>query len=133
MGQPGACDARGRGGNALRDQVPHRRVGAASQCRRLRPADPRAACRLEDIRRVGGMTLERHAESVSSSDRAGTAANPARYMAAVLGGLIAALAAFCALYASLYLTGYLPPPPLFNNVCADEKLVFFRNNPPADP
>jgi hypothetical protein len=30
-------------------------------------------------------------------------------------------------------TGYLPPPPLSNNVCTDENLVFFRNNPPADP
>ena len=79
------------------------------------------------------MSLERHAEDVSLDGRAVTVASPPRYMIAILGGLIAALAAFCATYGTLYMTGYLPPPPLSNNVCADEKLVFFRDNPPADP
>ncbi|WP_162917440.1 hypothetical protein [Dongia deserti] len=31
------------------------------------------------------------------------------------------------------MTAYLPPPPLTNNVCADEKLVFLRHNPPVHP
>jgi hypothetical protein len=58
---------------------------------------------------------------------------PARYMLAIAGGVVTALAMFCAFYATLYVTGYLPPPPLTNNVCADEKLVFLRENTPVDP
>ncbi|WP_119300679.1 hypothetical protein [Dongia deserti] len=54
-------------------------------------------------------------------------------MIAILGGAIAALAVFCATYGALYVTGYLPPPPLSNNICTDEKLLFFRRNPPAEP
>jgi hypothetical protein len=79
------------------------------------------------------MSLERHAEDVSLEDRAATVAGPPRYLIAILGGMIAALAVFCAMYGTLYVSGYLPPPPLSNNVCADEKLVFFRDNPPTDP
>ena len=79
------------------------------------------------------MSLERHAEDVSAEHRAVTVASPPRYLVAILGGLFAALAAFCATYGTLYVTGYLPPPPLSNNVCADEKLVFFRDNTPTDP
>lgn len=60
-------------------------------------------------------------------------AAPARYLGAILAGAIGALAVFCAVYGTLYLSGYLPPPPLSNNVCTDEKLVFFRDNPPAEP
>jgi hypothetical protein len=54
-------------------------------------------------------------------------------MFAIVGGAITALALFCGFYGVLYVTGYLPPPPLSNNVCADEKLVFLRENPPVDP
>ena len=79
------------------------------------------------------MSLERHAVGFSLETRAFLAAAPSRYMVAILGGLAIALAMFCAMYGVLYVTGYLPPPPLSNNVCADEKLVFFRNNPPQDP
>lgn len=78
------------------------------------------------------MSLERQAEGIAFGHRKLTAAS-ARYVVALVGGAIIALAMFCALYGSLYVTGYLPPPPLSNNVCADEKLVFLRNNHPADP
>lgn len=79
------------------------------------------------------MSLERQAEDVLLERRKTSVALPSRYIIAILGGLITALAAFCAMYGALYVTGYLPPPPLSNNVCTDEKLVFFRNNPPQDP
>jgi hypothetical protein len=58
---------------------------------------------------------------------------PGRYLTAILGGAVGALIVFCAAYGALYVTGYLPPPPLSNNVCTDQKLVFFRDNPPAEP
>ena len=44
-----------------------------------------------------------------------------------------ASAIFCAVHLGLYLAGHLPPPPLSNNVCVDEKLSFLRDNPPDDP
>lgn len=79
------------------------------------------------------MSLERPIENVGLSTRKPRAATASRYMTTVIGGAIAALAMFCAAYGTLYLTGNLPPPPLSNNVCTDEKLVFLRDNPPADP
>ena len=44
-----------------------------------------------------------------------------------------ASAALWALYLGLHLSGNLPPPPLSNNFCVDEKLAFLRENPPVDP
>lgn len=79
------------------------------------------------------MTLERPIESVGVGVRHPVTAIAGRYMIAVLLGAVTAFAAFCTLYGTLYFSGYLPPPPLSNNVCADEKLVFLRNNPPVDP
>jgi hypothetical protein len=79
------------------------------------------------------MSLERQIDSIGMSDRKSVAVTARRYLAAILGGTVTALAAFCALYGALYMTGYLPPPPLSNNVCADEKLVFLRHNLPGDP
>ena len=67
-----------------------------------------------------------------ADDRA-RATTSATYLVAILGGATTALALFCAFYGTLYVTGHLPPPPLTNNVCADEKLVFLRQNPPVDP
>jgi hypothetical protein len=56
-----------------------------------------------------------------------------RYFAAMLagallfvGGYFSALLAFAAM-------GRLPPPPIANNVCIDEKLSFLRDHPPASP
>jgi len=57
----------------------------------------------------------------------------ALYLLAVFAGAITALATFCAVYGSLYFAGILPPPPLSNSVCVDEKLVFLRNAPQIDP
>ena len=79
------------------------------------------------------MTLDRPIDSVDAGVRGPVAATAGRYIVAVLIGAIAAFAAFCTLYGTLYFSGYLPPPPLTNNVCADEKLVFLRKNPPEDP
>ena len=77
------------------------------------------------------MSLEKQMEA-GADDRA-RATTSATYMVAILGGATTALALFCAFYGTLYITGHLPPPPLTNNVCADEKLVFLRQNPPVDP
>ena len=79
------------------------------------------------------MSLEKPAEGAAIRQRKGSTVAPGYYLAGVLGGAIGALAVFCALYGALYVTGFLPPPPLSNNVCTDEKLVFFRENPPAEP
>jgi hypothetical protein len=79
------------------------------------------------------MSVDRQIEDAAPSDSAPRVAGPARYMVSFVGGAIAALALFCALYGTLYVTGYLPPPPLTNNVCADEKLVFLRRNTPVNP
>lgn len=79
------------------------------------------------------MSLEGPAKRAASRQRKLSRTAPGRYLAWILGGAVGALAAFCALYGALYVTGYLPPPPLSNNVCTDEKLVFFRENPPAEP
>lgn len=79
------------------------------------------------------MSLERPVEGVALGEGSPRVAMPARYMLALAGGAVMALALFCAFYGTLYATGYLPPPPLTNNVCADEKLVFLRRNPPSEP
>ena len=79
------------------------------------------------------MSLERQLEAARLSDRATAAPGPARYLAAVLGGGIAGLLAIGLFYGGLHMAGKLPPPPLSNNYCVDEKLVFLRNNPPTDP
>jgi hypothetical protein len=79
------------------------------------------------------MSLEEPAERAATRQRKAWRAAPGRYLAGILGGAIGALAVFCAVYSALYVTGYLPPPPLSNNVCTDEKLVFFRENPPTEP
>lgn len=79
------------------------------------------------------MSLERPMEDLDLSAGKPRVATAGRYLTAVIGGAVAALGMFCALYGTLYITGTLPPPPLSNNVCTDEKLVFLRDNPPADP
>jgi hypothetical protein len=56
-----------------------------------------------------------------------------RYLVALLGGSIGALGAFFCLLLTLDRTGHLPPPPIANNICIDEKLAFLRRNPPATP
>jgi hypothetical protein len=79
------------------------------------------------------MSMERQAEMVGMGGVSRSTSATARYMLAIVGGAATALALFCATYGALYVTGYLPPPPLSNNVCTEEKLVFLRRNPPADP
>lgn len=79
------------------------------------------------------MSLERHLERAPLSDRTRMVATPVLYLAAVLGGAVTALIAVGLFYGGLHMAGKLPPPPLSNNYCVDEKLVFLRNNPPADP
>ena len=79
------------------------------------------------------MSVERHIETIGASVRRPVAATAGRYLAALLLGAAAAFASFCAVYGTLYLAGYLPPPPLSNSVCVDEKLAFLRDNPQIDP
>jgi hypothetical protein len=55
------------------------------------------------------------------------------YLVALFGGLLAGLATLGAFYGGLQLAGQLPPPPLSNSVCVDEKLVFLRNHPIGEP
>lgn len=56
-----------------------------------------------------------------------------RYLGAVVGGLLAALSVFVSIFALLEATDRLPPPPIANNLCLDEKLAFMRDNPPENP
>ncbi len=79
------------------------------------------------------MSLEGQSKGAASPPPMSWRSGPGRYLVAILSGAVGALAVFCAVYGTLYVTGNLPPPPLSNNVCTDEKLVFFRDNPPADP
>lgn len=79
------------------------------------------------------MSLERQVETVELGSMSALASATARYTLAIVGGAVAALALFCGTYGALYVTGDLPPPPISNNVCTDEKLVFLRQNPPTDP
>lgn len=79
---------------------------------------------------------------VHSRDRAETRAPtvaqaPARvgpkYLVGLMAGSIGALGAFFCLLFALDQTGHLPPPPIANNICIDEKLAFLRRNPPVTP
>ena len=79
------------------------------------------------------MSMERYLETIGLSVRRPLAATAGRYLAALAFGAVAAFASFGAVYGTLYLTGHLPPPPLSNSVCVDEKLAFLRNNPQVDP
>jgi hypothetical protein len=56
-----------------------------------------------------------------------------RYLVALLIGGIATLAAFVGLLLILDRMGHLPPPPIANNICIDEKLSFLRRHPPTTP
>lgn len=56
-----------------------------------------------------------------------------RYVLMVASGAAMALIMLCGFYGALHQSGHLPPPPLSNNLCADEKLVFLRNNVPSKP
>jgi hypothetical protein len=79
------------------------------------------------------MNIDRYSESIDQAGRKLPEAAAGRYVGAVVGGAVLAIAALCALYGTMYQTGHLPPPPLSNNVCVDEKLVFMRDQPLSDP
>jgi hypothetical protein len=55
------------------------------------------------------------------------------YVGTLAIGAMAGLATLCSVYLALHLAGHLPPPPLSNNYCVDEKLAFLRENPPRHP
>lgn len=61
------------------------------------------------------------------------ASSAGRYIRWLGGGAIATLAALAGLYAGTAQTEYLPPPPLSNTLCIDEKLAFLRDHPPVRP
>jgi hypothetical protein len=67
------------------------------------------------------------------SPRTSLAGSAGAYIRWFLGGMIATLAALAALYGGIAQTEYLPPPPLSNNLCVDEKLAFLRDHPPKEP
>ena len=65
--------------------------------------------------------------------RAHVASSAGSYIRWLFSGAIATLAALGALYGGIAQTEYLPPPPLSNNLCVDEKLAFLRDHPPQEP
>ena len=56
-----------------------------------------------------------------------------RYLLTLVATSFALFAAYSGTLAVLYRTGHLPPPPIVNELCADEKLEWLRDNPPKDP
>jgi len=58
---------------------------------------------------------------------------PLRYLLAALGSAFGTLAVYVGLLIGLNAKGHLPPPPITNNVCLDEKLQFLRDNPDIRP
>lgn len=61
-----------------------------------------------------------------------TAVGPG-FLVAMLGGFCTAALAFVAGLWLLAQSGHLPPPPISNVVCMDEKLLFLRRHQPFDP
>jgi hypothetical protein len=76
--------------------------------------------------------LKYHVEHTGLVGKA-TRLSGTRYLVAVAAGGLAALIMLASSYGALHLAGYLPPPPLSNNVCVDEKLTFLRKHLPKDP
>src|SRR3954468_17612279 len=56
-----------------------------------------------------------------------------RYFAAVLAGALLFVGGYFGSLLVFAARGRLPPPPIANNVCIDEKLAFLRDHPPASP
>lgn len=56
-----------------------------------------------------------------------------RYLLTLVATFFALFSVYTGVLAALYQTGHLPPPPIVNEVCADEKLEWLRENPPKDP
>jgi hypothetical protein len=56
-----------------------------------------------------------------------------RYLAAVLAGALLFVGGYVGTLLAFAVQGRLPPPPIANNVCIDEKLAFLRDHPPASP
>ena len=75
--------------------------------------------------------MEARGEQDTISPRLASSAGS--YIRWLLGGMIATLAALAALYGGMAQTEYLPPPPLSNTLCVDEKLAFLRDHPPQEP
>ena len=79
------------------------------------------------------MSLEKRMQAVWLGERTHVPVTAAKYVLAIVAGAVTAVVLFCATYGSLYVTGNLPPPPLSNSLCVDEKLAFLRDTRPADP
>ncbi len=77
--------------------------------------------------------MEKQAEHSGISRQKFLVSREGRYIRWVFGGAIAGFVTVSALFAALGQTEYLPPPPLANNLCIDEKLAFLRDHPPVDP
>jgi hypothetical protein len=55
------------------------------------------------------------------------------YLASVLAGALLFVGGYVGILLALAAYGRLPPPPIANNVCIDEKLAFLRDHPPVSP
>src|SRR5688572_2131785 len=77
--------------------------------------------------------MDARVEQDTISQRTRLASAAGTYIRWFLGGTIATLAALGALYGGIAQTEYLPPPPLSNNLCVDEKLAFLRDHPRQEP
>lgn len=72
-------------------------------------------------------------EQNTINPRTRLASSAGSYIRWLLGGTIVTLAALGALYGGIAQTEYLPPPPLSNTLCVDEKLAFLRDQPAQQP
>jgi hypothetical protein len=79
------------------------------------------------------MSVESRTRSIGSGAVARKKSRGRRYVAALGGGALCGLVALFAFYLILDAVGRLPPPPLSNSICVDEKLAFLNEHPPADP
>lgn len=60
-------------------------------------------------------------------------AHPGAYLAATVAGGLACIASIFGVFLLLDVAGRLPPPPISNNLCIDEKLAFMRDRPAVAP
>jgi hypothetical protein len=78
------------------------------------------------------MSVETRTETVGHGTAGKSASGGRRYLVALGGGALCGLIALFAFYFVLDTVGRLPPPPISNSVCVDEKLAFFNEQPRVD-
>lgn len=78
-------------------------------------------------------TSDQRLASVYGQSPAESASSAGRYLAIVTATITLTAACFAGILLVLDLAGSKPPPAFTNSHCIDEKLAFFRQNPPAHP